>query len=200
LAVSLYSCCSQSAMLAVAPRRASSSVPPSPIAISASAVSTRGPFRCLPCTTSTLTVTSIDVSSASPFSSPSPCRACASPKYSSAPGFETGRYTVAPSPISLKSIFPPYRPSSPVGGGACGGPTAVATHPSIGRTGIEKSFICSPGVSTEAVPFTLSSFHRTVLPASLNRTAISLSVARSTTASSLIAQSRDGGAVQGRGQ
>jgi hypothetical protein len=87
-------------------------------------VSIRRSNRCVPWITSTENSTSIEVSSALPFSSPSPCSACASPRYNSAPGFATGKYTVAPSPISLKSMLPPHPPESPVGGGACVGRTA----------------------------------------------------------------------------
>jgi hypothetical protein len=42
-----------------------------------------------------------------PPTSPSPCAACPSPRYSSAPSTFTGRYSVEPATSSLQSIFPP---------------------------------------------------------------------------------------------
>ena len=89
-------------------------------------------------TTSTVNSTSIEVSSALPLSSPSPWAAWPSPMYSSAPGCDTGRYTVTPSTTSFRSMLPPKRPESPVGNGAEPKPGATATQPSIGRSGTVK--------------------------------------------------------------
>src|SRR5205823_4094388 len=84
--VNLYSSANHSAMFAVALRNASSNDPLSPIAMMCVGDSTRGPMMRLPGITSTVNSTSMDVSSAFPLSSPSPCSACPSPTYSSAPG------------------------------------------------------------------------------------------------------------------
>src|SRR6266403_1317150 len=89
--VNLYSSVSHCAMFDVAPRNASSSDPASPIAMRCVADSTRGPGPRFPGITSTVNSTSIDVSRALPLSSPSPCMACPSPTYNSAPGTLTGR-------------------------------------------------------------------------------------------------------------
>ena len=58
-----------------------------PIDISASARSTRGHEGAAPLRTSTVNSTSIEVSTAVPSGSPSPCSACPSPTKSSAPGW-----------------------------------------------------------------------------------------------------------------
>src|SRR5437588_2056566 len=89
--VSAYLSVSQLAIFVVASRNASSIDPSSPTAMICVADSTRGPGTPLPEITSTVNSTSIDVSSAFPFNSPSPCAAWPSPRYSIAPGVLTGK-------------------------------------------------------------------------------------------------------------
>src|SRR5258708_4187593 len=99
--VSAYLSVSQFAIFVVASRNASSIDPSSPTAMRCVADSTRGPGTPLPEITSTVNSTSIDVSSAFPFNSPSPCAAWPSPRYSIAPhpGATNDKHPAPPSSI-----------------------------------------------------------------------------------------------------
>lgn len=87
-------------------------------------------------------------------------------------------------------MLPPHSPESPVPGAALAEFGATATHPSMGLSGTEYRVRCSAGFSGVATPRCASRCQRTVLPPSFIFTARSLSRPRSTTASSLTAQSR----------
>ncbi|SRR5258707_1094772 len=57
--------------------------------------------------------TSAAISTAVPDNSPSPCRACTSPIHNKPPVTDTGKYTRAPTAMTLWSRLPPHRAGLP---------------------------------------------------------------------------------------
>src|SRR5258708_37952249 len=81
--------------------------------IKRSCVSTHGQRSARSLTISTRTSTSAAISTAVPDNSPSPCRACTSPIHNKPPVTDTGKYTRAPTAMTLWARLPPHRAGVP---------------------------------------------------------------------------------------
>ena len=95
-----------------------------------------------------------------PPTSPSPCAACPSPRYSSAPSTFTGRYSVEPAVRSLQSMFPP---ASARGGIVECSPGAAGATPMTPRNGA-RSLVNRPFATP--LPASASSSHSSHAPSS----------------------------------